>query len=153
MINNKAFLRNQGIITPYVKEKTVFNGVSHGESVAGYDIRIKQDVTLGKVSVGEPVRFSLASTMEEFNIPNNLVAVLHDKSSLIRKGLMIGNTVLEPGWKGFLTLELFYHGSGIIELKAGQGIGQLLFHQIALPAQYDGKYQNQADRPVNSIEE
>lgn len=147
MIINKKYLRNGNIIIPYVQEKTILNGVSYGESIAGYDIRIKQNVTLKAKS------FELASSLERFDIPTDLVAVLHDKSTLIRRGLMIGNTVLEPGWKGYLTLELFNHGNEDIEIKAGQGIGQLIFHSIKEPAAYDGKYQNQADRPVRAINE
>lgn len=147
MIINRNLLREQKVISPYVTEKTILNGVSHGESLAGYDIRIKQGMTI------ESGDFKLASSLERFDIPVDLMAVLHDKSSLIRRGLVVGNTVLEPGWKGYLTLELFNHGSKAIELQAGQGIGQLIFHQLAMSAQYSGKYQNQADRPVEAINE
>ena len=120
---------------------------SYGLSVAGYDVRIKQGVWLYPFK-----RFSLASTIEEFNIPNTLVGVVHDKSTWIRKGVMVGNSVVEPGWKGYLTLELTYHKWWPIHIPAGSGIAQVLFSQLAEPASYAGKYQFQIDDPVEAID-
>jgi dCTP deaminase len=57
------------------------------------------------------------------------------------------NTVIEPGWHGFLTLELAFKGQGLLEIPAGVGIAQVVFHVTTDLAQYDGKYQNQADKP------
>jgi dCTP deaminase len=122
------------------------HGVSFGLSEAGYDIRIKQSVTLYPFR-----RFRLASTVEEFAMPNNLVGIVHDKSSWARRGLSVFNTVIEPGWKGYLTLELVYHRWRPLKIPAGAGIAQVIFHQITEPRAYSGKYQNQADRPVEAI--
>ena len=119
---------------------------SHGLSEAGYDIRIKQGVWLHPFK-----RFSLASTVEEFDMPNTLVGVVHDKSTWIRKGVMVGNSVVEGGWKGFLTLELTYHRWWPIYIPAGSGIAQVLFTSLSEPASYAGKYQFQPDRPVEAI--
>ena len=55
------------------------------------------------------------------------------------------------GWKGFLTLELVMHGRGELHIPAGSGIAQVLFHNTATTASYDGKYQHQADKPVEAI--
>jgi dCTP deaminase len=96
--------------------------------------------------------FALASTIEEFQMPTDMVGVVHDKSTWARKGLSVFNTVIEPGWKGFLTLELVYHGRDILAIPAGSGIAQVLFHNTAFTASYDGKYQNQADQPVEAID-
>ena len=144
-------------------------GASYGLSEAGYDIRLKQDIRFnpalfhmtGSMVRGpqhwiddgplKPGNFCLASAMEEFHMPLNLVGIVHDKSTWARKGLSVFNTVIEPGWKGFLTLELVYHGSEDLMLPAGTGIAQVIFHQITDPIAYDGKYQNQEDRPVDSI--
>ena len=95
--------------------------------------------------------FTLASAIEEFQMPNNLVGIVHDKSSWARRGLSVFNTVIENGWHGFLTLELVYHGRYSLHIPAGAGIAQVIFHQTMLSAQYDGKYQNQPDRPVEAI--
>ena len=139
------------------------HGVSYGLAEAGYDIRIKQNVSFhpyefgelcvavdGEVSYG---RFTLASSIEEFDMPTNLVGIVHDKSTWARHGLSVFNTVIEPGWKGFLTLELVYHGNKVLHIPAGAGIAQVLFHQVMNPALYSGKYQGQANQPVKPIME
>ena len=54
-------------------------------------------------------------------------------------------------WRGFLTLELVYHGREGLHIPAGAGIAQVIFHQTAERAAYDGKYQNQADMPVSAV--
>ena len=143
MICNGRKLYDARPLTPMSAMKLRENGVTYGMSEAGYDIRIKQDITLHPLK-----RFSLASTIERFQMPDNLVAIVHDKSTNIRRGLMVGNSVIEPGWSGWLTLELFYFGWKPMRIKVGTGIAQVIFHQISEPASYSGKYHNQADRPV-----
>jgi dCTP deaminase len=96
-------------------------------------------------------RFVIASAIEEFHMPENLVGVVHDKSTWARQGLSVFNTVIEPGWEGFLTLELVYHGNETLHLPAGAGIAQVLFSKIEQSANYDGKYQGQEDRPVEAV--
>jgi dCTP deaminase len=98
-------------------------------------------------------RFCLASAVEEFQMPSTLVGVVHDKSSWARRGLSMLNTVIESGWAGYLTLELVYHGQEELHIPAGAGIAQVLFSEVAVPASYTGKYQNQPDRPVEAIHE
>jgi dCTP deaminase len=71
----------------------------------------------------------LASAIEEFDMPNNLIGIVHDKSTWARRGLSVFNTVIESGWKGFLTLELVYHGDEELIIPAGAGIAQVMFHQ------------------------
>lgn len=147
MIINGKTLLDMSPIKNMVKDKMKQNGVSYGLGEAGYDIRIKQDIWLSSNN-----RFKLASAIEEFDMPTNLVGVVHDKSTWARRGLSVFNTVIEPGWKGFLTLELVYHGSEGIHIHAGSGIAQVLFHETAEAAVYDGKYQHQQDRPVEARE-
>ncbi len=148
------------------KEKN--HGVSHGLSEAGYDIRIKQTIYFKRSLTNSPYvcskendgewgekhfsRFILASAIEEFDMPPNLVGVVHDKSTWARQGLSVFNTVIEPGWKGFLTLELIYHGEGDLLIPAGSGIAQVIFHSLIEPTSYSGKYQNQEDKPVSARE-
>ena len=84
-------------------------------------------------------------------MPQSLVAIVHDKSTWARRGLSVFNTVIEPAWKGWLTLELIYHGWKPLRIKAGTGIAQVLFHEIHEPTAYKGKYQNQENKPVSAI--
>lgn len=155
IINGEALLLAVPI-KGMLREKVRGDLASHGLSEAGYDIRIKQDVHLSANETRVDQywsngRFALASAIEEFQMPNNMVGIVHDKSTWARKGLSVFNTVIEPGWNGFLTLELVYHGSTHLYIPAGTGIAQVLFHQTAMRSSYDGKYQNQADRPVEAI--
>ncbi len=143
------------------------SGTSFGLGEAGYDIRIKQTLEFkrNEIWIREPVegkegaylwtsvsgRFCLASSIEKFHMPDNLVAIVHDKSTWARQGLSVFNTVIEPGWKGYLTLELVYHGEKDLIIPSGSGIAQVVFHQLSIPANYAGKYQNQPNHPVDSI--
>lgn len=136
------------LIVPF-SERAVVRGMSFGLSSASYDIRIAQDVNVW------PGAFVLASTLEEFNIPNDLVAIVHDKSSWARKGLAVQNTLFDPGWKGFATLELSNHGKYHLYIEAGDPIAQVVFHLLQSPTEqpYQGKYQNQEAGPQEAREE
>lgn len=164
MIVNGADLLCRGPIHGMISEKRREHGVSWGLSEAGYDIRIKQDVVFYKPKkdylsgvivdgVFSQGNFTIASAIELFKMPSNLVGIVHDKSTWARQGLSVFNTVIENGWKGFLTLELTYHGREGLHIPAGAGIAQVVFHQTSCNASYDGKYQNQDDRPVSAITE
>lgn len=148
MILNGNLLLRAAPIADMLATKEREHGVSHGLSEAGYDIRIKQGVVLNSGN-----RFALASTVERFQMPTHLVGIVHDKSTWARRGLSVFNTVIEPGWHGWLTLELVYHGSENLIIPAGAGIAQVLFHELHNVAQYDGKYQGQEDRPVEARHE
>ena len=95
-------------------------------------------------------KFALASAIEKFNMSPSCVAIVHDKSTWARRALSVFNTVIEPGWKGYLTLELVYHGRKKLHIPAGAGIAQVLFHLVQEPANYNGKYQKQEDKPVSA---
>lgn len=162
MIVNQSKLLKMAPIKDMYDTKVRQFGVSHGLAEAGYDIRIKQDITFGPGPEGtghyyqvddEPAekgKFVIASAIEEFQMPANLVGVVHDKSTWARKGLSVFNTVIEPGWKGFLTLELVYHANNFLHIPAGAGIAQVLFTEISENMAYDGKYQNQENKPVEA---
>ena len=93
-----------------------------------------------------PNQFILATTMEYFELPDNLTAFVEGRSSLGRMGLFIQNAGwVDPGFKGEITLELFNANRCAIELKAGRRVGQLVFAQLDDVAlnPYNGKYQCQ----------
>lgn len=137
------------MITPFYETKEIVYGMSFGLSAAGYDIRLAQDVRLRTDD------FVLASSMERFCMPRDILGIVHDKSTLARRGLSVFNTVIEPGWEGFLTLELKNQGIDIINLEAGSPIAQIVFHFLDRPtmAPYSGKYQNQEAGPKEPIHE
>lgn len=144
MILPDWMIRERGIVTPFVERTVHETGLSFGLSHGGYDVRIKQGMILQH---GE---FRLASTLERFVIPPDVMAFVLDKSTLARQGVSLFNTCLEPSWEGFLTLEIVCHAPGPVVLKAGQPIAQIVFHQMMAPPErgYSGKYSNQPDEPV-----
>ena len=161
VINGIALLAAQPI-KAMLGYKATEHGVSYGLGEAGYDIRIRQAIRFAENPWGKRIAevqcattgydcrkgsFALASAMEEFQMPDDLVGIVHDKSTWARRGLSVFNTVIEPGFRGGLTLELVYHGSEELIIPAGAGIAQVMFHSLAEPAQYAGKYQGQSSNP------
>lgn len=93
-----------------------------------------------------PNQFVLATTMEYFDLPDDLTAFVEGRSSLGRMGLFIQNAGwVDPGFKGEITLELYNANRCAIELKAGRRVGQLVFAKMDDTAlnPYNGKYQGQ----------
>ena len=93
-----------------------------------------------------PGQFVLATTMEYFELPDDLTAFVEGRSSLGRMGLFIQNAGwVDPGFKGEITLELFNANRCAIELSSGRRVGQLVFAKMDNTAQnpYRGKYQGQ----------
>jgi len=152
------------LVSPF-SERTVIHGKTFGLSTAGYDVRVEFKVGnahkfTAPVAASPGMQsyshtFCLAATMERFQMPHDVMGVVHDKSSWARKGLTVQNTVIEPGWWGFLTLELIYHGEGELIVCAGDPIAQIVFHRLDEPTKqpYAGKYQNQPRGPQEAIEE
>lgn len=93
-----------------------------------------------------PGQFVLATTMEYFELPDDLTAFVEGRSSLGRMGLFIQNAGwVDPGFHGEITLELFNANRCAIELHAGRRVGQLVFAKMDCAAlnPYRGKYQGQ----------
>lgn len=117
--------------------------MSYGLSSAGYDIR-----SIATISVPAG-GFILAGAMEMFKLRGDIIGFVHDKSTWARRGLVVQNTVLEPGWKGFLTLELTNHSQEEVTVNEGDPIAQIVFHWLddMTMQPYFGKYQNQEQGP------
>lgn len=161
------------MIAPFIAEKTVVNGKSYGLSSASYDVRIAHDLTLG-VAPGTllsqmmthnrhyaptsvldlwaeklhnyPKQSALAHTIEDFDIPTNVVGYVCDKSTYARVFVTAFNTLFDPGFRGNATLELVNMGDEIVHIKAGDPICQFTFHWLDRETSrpYNGKYQNQS---------
>lgn len=131
------------------------------EAFFGYvEVEDHSDDGDGPTITRTPGRFTLASSIESFQMPTHLLGIVHDKSTWIRQGMSVANTVIEPGWGPaperpedgcFLTLELTFHGNEPLTIRAGSGIAQVIFHEIGEPAKYGGKYTGQPSRPVAAI--
>ena len=130
------------LVYPFV-ERDVIRGKSFGLSSCTYDCRIAEDLTI------HPREVALASTLEKFCFPNNVCGSVLDKSSYARLFISAFNTHLDPGWSGYLTVELANLSNNFIDFKRGDPICQIKFEWLDLPTElpYRGKYQNQEAGP------
>jgi len=146
MILSAQSIRKRRIFTPFHERTIAQSGLSYGLSPCGYDVRIAQTIVL------RPNEFAIASTVEHFSIPNDLVALVKDKSTWARRGIAVQNTVAEPGWHGFLTLEISNHSQEQITINLGDPIAQILLETLdeSTESPYNGKYQNQPSIPVKA---
>ena len=170
----------QPLIAPFT-ERGVVNGKSYGLSACTYDCRIDQYLCLEPIPFWLVANFiadhtridwaqaariagnfpsvkwrALASTMERFAIPHNVCGSVLDKSSFARVFVSAFNTHLDPGWDGFLTVELVNLGDTVVEYKQGDPVCQIKFEWLDEPTDlpYVGrKYSDQPARPVAAIDE
>jgi dCTP deaminase len=96
-----------------------------------------------KVPDGEPFilhpgEFVLASTYERVALADDLVARIEGKSSLGRLGLLTHATAgfIDPGWDGWLTLELSNVANLPIAIYPRMRIGQLAFFRLSSSAEH-----------------
>jgi dCTP deaminase len=165
------YLANEAnMIQPFVDEKRG-DFLSYGLSSYGYDVRLGNEfaswtyhglldpaqdnssklarhwVRDDDAFVLDAGGFILAHTLETLDIPSNVVAIVHDKSTYARLGIAVQNTVLEPGWRGQVTLEITNHAPLPVKLYPGRGIAQILFY-AAEKCESDygdkGRYQDQS---------
>jgi len=91
----------------------------------------------------------LTHPAERFSMPDFVMATCTGKSTYARVGIFPNITPLEPGWEGFLTIEIANLTPLPVKVYANEGIAQILFYRLsAVPdttyAKWGGKYQNQA---------
>ncbi len=140
-------IHGENIFQPFC-ERTIHEetNLSYGCGAASYDVRLAEDTHLYEGLV------TLASTVEHFTMPHNVCGVVHDKSSLARAGVLVQNTFIDPGWRGYLTLEISYHQLSLpprvtksLVLASGTPIAQIVFHYLDEPTEqpYSGQYQDQ----------
>ncbi|WP_343153820.1 dCTP deaminase [Buchnera aphidicola (Mindarus keteleerifoliae)] len=106
-----------------------------------------------------PKELILATTLEKFSIPDNLVGWLDGRSSLARLGLMIHATShrVDPGWKGNIVLECFNSGNIKLALRPGMFIAALSFETLSQSVSHpyssrnEAKYRNQKSVIISRI--
>jgi dCTP deaminase len=160
------------MIEPF-EEKQVRQGViSYGLSSYGYDIRVGDEFKIftpnpyntvvdpkhlderslipfkGDVCIIPPNSFALAATIEYFKIPRNVLTITVGKSTYARCGIITNVTPFEPGWEGYVTLEISNTTPLPAKIYAGEGIAQVLFFEADEPCEVSyadraGKYQGQ----------
>lgn len=106
----------------------------------------------GSYVVIPPNSFALANSVEEFQIPDDTLGIVLGKSTYARCGIICNVTPLEPGWRGFVTIEISNTTPLPARIWCNEGICQVLFFQAeerceVSYADKKGKYQNQERRP------
>ena len=95
-----------------------------------------------------PNSFVLASTIEYFKIPKDVLVICVGKSTYARCGIIVNVTPLEPEWEGHVTLEFSNTTPLPAKVYAGEGACQFIFmkaDQDCLTSYKDrsGKYMKQ----------
>ncbi|KAB8143917.1 dCTP deaminase [Chloroflexia bacterium SDU3-3] len=161
----------QGMIAPFVDRQVREGIISYGLSSYGYDMRVADefkvftnvfnslvdpkkfdersfvDIKADYIDI-PPNSFALARSVELFHIPRNVLAVCLGKSTYARCGIIVNTTPFEPGWRGYVTLELTNSTPLPARIYANEGIAQVLFFESDEDCEvaYDdrhGKYMDQ----------
>ena len=95
-----------------------------------------------------PNSFALAETVEEIEVPRDLLVICLGKSTYARCGIIVNVTPLEPEWRGKVTIEISNTTPLPAKIYAGEGIAQMLFlraDEVCEKSYADksGKYQDQ----------
>jgi len=105
---------------------------------AGYDLRSSSEVVI------KPKQYELTATLETVELGLKVTASLHIRSSLAREGIIGSFAVVDPGFRGQLTLNFHNVGEKEIIIRKGEPIVQIVFHKLGSTARkgYSGLYQN-----------
>ena len=174
-IQSDKWIRNMAksheMINPFEGNQIRDNKISYGLSSYGYDARVSNEFKIftninsevvdpknfkqsnfisKKVSecIIPPNSFVLASTVEYFKIPNDIMVICLGKSTYARCGIIVNVTPLEPGWEGYVTLEFSNTTPLPAKVYANEGAAQFIFLKgnekpEVTYADRDGKYMKQ----------
>lgn len=93
-------------------------------------------VAEGDEFVLPPHGFALGSTVERVKLPHDIAARFEGKSSIGRLGLLphVAAGFIDPGFSGWITLELHNVTDCPMILLPGMKVGQLCFFRLSSPA-------------------
>ena len=140
----------EGMISPFEAKQIREGKISYGLSSFGYDARVSNEFKIftnvnsnivdpknfkssnfltKKVSecIIPPNSFVLASTIEYFKIPKDVLVICLGKSTYARCGIIVNVTPLEPGWEGHVTLEFSNTTPLPAKIYANEGVAQFVF--------------------------
>jgi dCTP deaminase len=161
-----------GMIEPFEEKQVRAGVISFGLSSYGYDMRVARSFRIftnvnsavvdpkafddrsfvefeGDVCIIPPNSFALASSIEYFRIPRNVMTITVGKSTYARCGIITNVTPFEPEWEGHVTLEISNTTPLPAKIYAAEGIAQVLFFESDQPCEISyadrkGKYQKQS---------
>jgi dCTP deaminase len=167
----KKMAREHQMIEPFVDDQVRRGVISYGVSSYGYDVRVGNEFKVftnvyntvvdpksfdprsfvdivADECIIPPNSFALASTVEYFRIPRDVLTVCLGKSTYARCGIIVNVTPFEPEWEGHVTIEISNTTPLPAKIYANEGIAQVLFFQGDEPCERSykdkkGKYQAQ----------
>ncbi|NTH43006.1 dCTP deaminase [Agrobacterium rhizogenes] len=90
---------------------------------------------LGERFILYPNQIALATTLEYVCLPSNVFGDVIVRSSYARLGIQL-NTMLQPGYRGCISLELANHSNTPLELVVGSRLVQLRLYSISNELSY-----------------
>jgi dCTP deaminase len=104
----------------------------------GYDLRLGMDVTI------PPGERRLVATLERVELGGDIAGTLHIRSSLARTGIIASLALVDPGFRGQLTISLFNAGAEPFEMNRNDRFVQLVLNELSSRTHYlyGGKYQD-----------
>ena len=167
----REMAQKHGMIEPFVEKQTREGVISYGLSSYGYDARVSREFKIFTnvdsaivdpkafspasfvdrhldVCVVPPNSFALATTVEYFRVPRDVLVICLGKSTYARCGIIVNVTPLEPEWEGHVTIEISNTTPLPAKIYAGEGVCQFLFFRGEEPcetsyADRKGKYMRQ----------
>ena len=142
--------KDHSMISPFEEKQIRGDKISFGVSSFGYDARVSNEFKIftdvdsavvdpknfksnsfvsrkGNECIIPPNSFALASTVEYFKIPNDVLVICLGKSTYARCGIIVNVTPLEPGWEGHVTLEFSNTTPLPAKIYANEGAAQFVF--------------------------
>ena len=172
----KKLALEENMIFPFENKQVREDKISYGLSSFGYDARVSEEFKIftnvnseivdpkdfkstnfitkkGPVCIIPPNSFALATTIERFKIPKDILVICLGKSTYARCGIIVNVTPLEPGWEGYVTLEFSNTTPLPAKIYANEGVAQFIFLKgIEKPevtyADRKGKYIDQGPEPT-----
>ena len=146
----RKMAKESSMISPFEEKQIRGNKISFGLSSFGYDARVSNEFKIftnlnteivdpknfkktnfitksGSECIIPPNSFVLASTVEYFKIPNDVLVICLGKSTYARCGIIVNVTPLEPGWEGHVTLEFSNTTPLPAKIYANEGASQFIF--------------------------
>jgi dCTP deaminase len=170
----KRMALERKMIEPFVDDQVRAGVISYGLSSYGYDVRVGDEFKVfsnvfnaivdpknfdpksfvdikADVCIIPPNSFALASTIEYFRIPRDILTICLGKSTYARCGIIVNVTPFEPEWEGHVTIEISNTTPLPAKIYANEGIAQVLFFQsdeVCDVSYKDKKGKYQAQRGV-----
>ena len=107
---------------------------------SAYDL----EKNLDKIVIGSREQV-LLSTMEYMELPDDIMSMVELRSTWARHGLCMPPTIVDAGFKGNITLEVFNNAPYSIALKPGVRFAHMIFIKTSnkVTNLYAGKYSGQ----------